>query len=146
MRNFHGRVLVFCCQIFQNSRFLLNTSSTPSTFCCSVWMTSTFAHETASQGTTHTQQVCRKSASSLHKVSSWSTGGLSMYNVNTPLRTTLLVLDGPTPHHSTKTVDKIHTTRQPSAQAAHEACRSLAPPRPIVPTMSSRRELFRHQG
>ena len=34
------------------------------------------------QGMTHKHQVCKKSWSSLHKVSRWSTEGLSMYNVN----------------------------------------------------------------
>ena len=34
------------------------------------------------KGMRHKQDVCRKSGSSLFKVSRWSTEGLSMYNVN----------------------------------------------------------------
>ena len=34
------------------------------------------------QEMTHKQDVCRKSGSGPHKVSKWSTEGLSMYNVN----------------------------------------------------------------
>ena len=110
--------------------------------CCNVRMTSAFLthHEKAvhtrhhegvpvttqgwtGQGMTHKQQVCRKCGSSLHKVSRWSTEGLSMYNVNTPPRTTLLVLGGPMPQHSTKTVDKSHT-----ATVSHGCARSLLKP------------------
>ena len=42
------------------------------------------------QEMTHKQDVCKKSGSSPHKVRKKSAEGLSMYNVNTPPRTTLL--------------------------------------------------------